>query len=314
MSLVPPGTPESNEAVSDETLHFDYPGSDIALRSCDTHDFRVPKLYIDNCSPVLRKLIRCASNVSDIPTEEPLPVVQLPESGVTLYSLLTFIFPVIPILPSTAENIMELLAAAQKYQMDSVLNHIRGTIALQDPPFIRPETAFHHYFLAQRHELHQEAVQAARVTLRFSMTIEDLGDKLGSPGRTGAYLHELWKYHKRVRADLQSSVLKFRNSGLPDIVKDLLCTNAARRISSFPQWLDDYIESIADAPHLFDLSEFENERVRHIKNGTYRSVTCSCTDISSEVKRAFWEALTAVVRGSIAKARRTGMIRPRRDN
>ena len=45
--LVPPGTPQLNEVVvSDETLHFDYPGSDIILRSCDSHNFRMPKLYI----------------------------------------------------------------------------------------------------------------------------------------------------------------------------------------------------------------------------------------------------------------------------
>ena len=57
MSIVPPGTPESNEVVSDETLHFDYPGSDIILRLRDAHDFRVPKLFIINSSPVLRELI-----------------------------------------------------------------------------------------------------------------------------------------------------------------------------------------------------------------------------------------------------------------
>ena len=88
---------------------------------------------------------------------------------------------------------MELLAVAQKYQMDSVLSHIRSIIgARKDPPFIRPETAFQIYFLAQQHELHEEAVQAARVTLRLPMVIEDLGDKLDFPGMTGAYLHELF--------------------------------------------------------------------------------------------------------------------------
>jgi hypothetical protein len=122
--LVRPGTPESNEDVSDETLHFDYPGSDIVLRSCDSHNFRVPKLYIVICSPVLRMLIRSTSDVPNGERPEPFPVVELPESKATLYSLLTFIFPVTPILPSTAEKIMELLAVAQKYQMDSVLGHI----------------------------------------------------------------------------------------------------------------------------------------------------------------------------------------------
>ncbi|KAH9021000.1 hypothetical protein EDB85DRAFT_2293628 [Lactarius pseudohatsudake] len=290
---------EPNEVISNT---FDYPGSDsIVLRSCDSHNFRVPKFHIVIYSPVLQVLIRSVSNTSDVP----LPVVKLPESGATLYTLLTFIFPVTPILPSTIETTMELLAVAQKYQMDSVMSHIRGAIARQDPPFIRPETALHVYFLAQQHEHRQEALQAARVTLRLPMTIEGLGDKLDFPGMTGAYLHELWKYRQRVRTDLQSGVLEFRNSGLPDSVKRLRCSSPRSGSHSFPQWLDNYIKSIAEALPLFDLIEFENTRASHIKSeasNPYYSQSCSCVDIPSQVIRAFWEALTTVVHGTIEKA------------
>ena len=327
MSIVPPSpeSPAPNEFVSEETLHFDYPGSDIALRSCDSHNFRVPKLYIVNSSPVLRKLIRNVSNTSDVlngEEQEPLPVVKLPESGATLYNLLTFIFPVIPILPSTSEKVMELLAVAQKYQMDSVLSHIRGIIARQDPPFIRPETAICIYFLAQKHQLHQEALQAARVTLRLPMVIEELGDKSEFYDMAGAYLHALWKYHERVRTDLKSGVLEFRISGLPNGINDLRCKTSSHPSSgqgcgpppSFPRWLDSYIKSIADAPHLFHLIEFEDAWARHIqeKNRSYEG--CTCADISSKVIRTFWEALTAVVHETIEKVRRIGVARLYRDN
>jgi hypothetical protein len=320
MSIVPPGAPEFNEVGSDETLNFDYPGSDTVLRSCDTHDFRVPKLYIVNGSPVLRELI---SNTSDVPNceePEPLPVVKLPESGAMLYSLLTFIFPVAPILPSTAEKIMELLSVAQKYQMDSVLGHIRGTIARQDPPFIRPETALRVYFLAQEYELHKEAVQAARVTLRLPMTIEDLGDKLEFPGISGAYLHELWKYHERVRTDLRSRVLEFKSSGVfvlsgfPDDVKGLRCQSLYSYNHSFPRWLGNYIESIAEALHLFDPIEFENVSARHLKETAVSYNICSCVNIPSQTIRAFWDYLTAVVHRVIEKVRRTGVIMHHREN
>ncbi|KAI9441997.1 hypothetical protein BJY52DRAFT_473217 [Lactarius psammicola] len=179
MPVVLPGTPVPNEVVSDETLRFDFPGSDTVLRSCDSHNFRVLKLYIAHVSPVLRELLESAPNPSDTTHgEELLPVVELSESGVIIFSLLTFVFPVTPVLPSTTQKIMELLSVAQKYQMDLVLTHIRYAISRRAPPFIRPETAFHDYFLAQKHELHQEALQAARVTLRLSLTIEDLEDKL----------------------------------------------------------------------------------------------------------------------------------------
>ncbi|KAH9053903.1 hypothetical protein EDB87DRAFT_1689682 [Lactarius vividus] len=230
----------------------------------------------------------------------------LQERKTTLYSILTFIFPVAPVLPSTTEEILELLAVAQKYQMDSVMTHIRGSIARQDAPFIRPETALHVYFLAQEHELRQEALQAARVTLRLPMTIEGLEDKLDFPGMTGAYLHELWKYHQQVRTDLKSGVLEFKNSGLPyDLKKDLRCIPRRPTLQSsrfsFPRWLDDFIGSIAETPRLFDLIEFEDARARHIKDMTDDSM-CSCAVISSQVIRAFWEALTAVISGTIEKA------------
>jgi hypothetical protein len=327
----------------DETLHFDYPGSDTILRSRDSHDFHVPQLYLVNCSPVLRELehIRSVAKTSDVldgEEKDPLPVINLSESGATLHSLLTFIFPVAPTLPSTTEKVMELLAAAQRYQMDSVLRHVRGAISLQDPPFIRPETALHIYFLAQKYELRQEMLSAARSTLRLSimMTIEGLEDNIDF--MPGAYLRELWKYHERVRKDLASSLVEFRKSGAPKIVKNLhraLSPSGPPSITpnpnpqpvpvhpipqpvslqTIPQWLGDYIESLAEAPHLFDLIEFENVRARHIKNESTRPNTCQCAGVSNSVIRAFWDALTAVVHEAMEKVRRTGVsTRPRGDD
>ncbi|KAN0137921.1 hypothetical protein V8E53_004405 [Lactarius tabidus] len=304
-----PSAPANVVPEPEEMLHFDYPGSDIVLRSCDSHNFHVPKFYFINSSPVLRELIvQTVSNTSDITNGEgpvSLLVVSLPESRATLYYLLTFIFPVEPILPSTSEKIMGLLAVAQKYQMKSVLSHIRGIIgARKDPPFIRPETALHIYFLAQQQGLRQEAVQAARVTLRLPMVLEDLVDKLEFSDMTGVYLYELWKYHEHIRTDLKSGVPEFRNSRLPEGVKALRCEIPYSYTDSPSlQWLDKYIESIAETPHLFDLIEFENAWARHMKEieASY-SRNCSCVNISNQLRRDFWEALTAFVDGAIERA------------
>ena len=314
-NLLPRPPPQSlNEVVPDETSHFNYPGSDIVLRSRDSYNFPLPKLNIVICSPVLRNLIESVSNPHDVPTgEEHLPVVNVPESKETLYNILTFIFPVTPTLPSTVEKIMELLAVAQKYEMNSVMSHIRGAIALQDPPFLRLETAFHVYFLAQQYGLHREAVQAARVTLRFPMIIEDLEDKLDFPGMTGAYLHELWKYHEQVRNELKSALLEFRNTGLPDYGNGLMCIVPYHVISS-QQWLHDYINSIAQTPHLFDLTEFENAWTCYVQShGSFRGA-CSYRGIPSQDKRYIWEALTAVVHRTLEKVRRTGVNVPHLDS
>jgi hypothetical protein len=310
-----PDPPSSAEVALKETFHFSYPRSDIVLRSRDSHNIYVSKLYIVNSSPVLRELIQTVSNTSDVTNgEEPamLPIVELPESGAPLLSLLTFIFPVDPLLPPASERIMEVLAVAQKYQMGSILTHIRGAISRQNPPFFRPETAFHVYFLAQQQGLHQEAVQAARVTLRLPMVIEDLGDKLGSSGMTGAYLYELWKYHKHIRTDLKADVPMFKSFLLPVGMKALRCSTphsyGEGGTSSFPRWLDNYIESITEAPHLFDLIEFENSWARHIQEiEASCSRTCSCVKISSQLRRDFWEALTGFIDGVIERVRRASV-------
>ena len=147
-------------------------------------------------------------------------------------------------------------------------------------------------------------VQAARVTLRLSMTIEDLADKLDFPHVSGPYLHELWKYHKRVRADLKLALFEFRSTGFPDDVELLRCHSPRR-------WLDDYIESIGEAPHLFVLIEFTVAKARHIGHS---ESACSCVAVSNRVIPAFWEALTAVVRRTIEKVRRAGVIRPHLDD
>jgi hypothetical protein len=304
--------PAPNEVMSDETSqasHFNYRGSDIILRSRDSYNFRLLKAHIELCSPVLRNLILSISNPSDTPSDgeeqEPLPVVKLPESKATLYSLLTFIFPVTPALPPTAEGIMDLLAVAQKYQMDSVLCHIRAATAQKNPPFIRLETAFHIYCLAQQHELHREVVQAAQVTFRLPMVIEDLGDRLDSTGMTGAYLHELRKHHERVRTDLRAALLQFRSFGLPDNVKSLVCTPGSYNYTtpSFPQWLNDYINSIAEAPHLLDPIDFKSAWAQHFQPS---STICSCARIPREVIHSFWDALTTVVHTTIEKVCKIG--------
>ena len=113
MSTVPTG--ESSKA--DERLAnllFDYPGADIVLRSHDSHHFRVPKIYIINSSPVLGELIRRAldSPRTVAKAEVSLPVVQLQESGEILHCLLTFVFPLTPLMPSTLDEIMKLLSVA----------------------------------------------------------------------------------------------------------------------------------------------------------------------------------------------------------
>ena len=296
MSTVPPKTTSTIDESLANVL-FDYPGADIVFRSHDYRYFRVPKISVINCSPVLGKLIQKNSDSSD-PTNvvSLLPVVPLPEGSEILHCLLTFIFLVAPRIPLTHEDSMELLSVAQKYQMGTVLIHIRGSIAQQYPPPTSLEPALRIYSLAQKHALRPEALQAARAIISCSgpMTIEGFDNKLDI--MPGASLYELWKYHERVRAILASDITEFRKSGAHGTVTGIRCEKYSS--SHIPRWIDQYIESIGNTPNL-DLVEFNILMARHVKRTA--STICECASLSSQTLRDFWTELSSIVHGSFEK-------------
>jgi hypothetical protein len=293
-----------------ENFGFDYPEADIILRSCNSLEFRVLKLYILHSSPILCKEVLTSTNShssaaaitagskSDVDASS-LPVVQLSVKGPILFSLLTYIFPVAPILPSTVEETMELLSVAQEYKMDVVLTHIRNHIAQQEPPFIRDDTAFYIYSLAQKYGLRTEALMAAGSTLIFSpLTLDSLEDKLDM--MPGASLYELWKYHERVKQNLASDLEEFRTSHAREALGDSPCQSLTA--SGIPTWLDRYIEAIGSAPASFDRTEFYMAFSSHVRGVGYRGGGCTpCALMPRKETRAFWAALTSVVNRSIAK-------------
>ena len=137
----------SGLVISRENLLFDFPEADLILRSRDSYEFRVLKLYIIHSSPILREKVLLSPNPQPEPSVSANPavssveanapcVVQLPMDGAVLFSLLTFIFPVPPVLPSTVEQTMELISVAQLYKLDVALTHIKIHIDRQEPSFI----------------------------------------------------------------------------------------------------------------------------------------------------------------------------------
>lgn len=284
--------PPSNPDVFLENSLLDDPDADIILCSCDRQEFRVLKLYIIKVSPVLRELIQSALSSHDANATTSLPSIQLSDSGATLSSLLTFVLPVPPVLPSTIEQTMILLSAAQKYQMDLILSHIRVVIVSQDPPLIRTETAFQVYTLAQTYGLRQETLHAARTTLTFSFTLEDLESELSTT--PGVYLHELWKYYQKVRAYLTLDLTAFRTTGIPSEMVGRSCGYGTLAL------LGEYIDSIAESPARFDITQFHMFLSLHANAWGSR---CQCAQIPSKAIHAFWMTLTNVVHGCMTKVR-----------
>jgi hypothetical protein len=156
---------------------------------------------------------------------------------------------------------MELLSVAQKYEMGHILAHIRGIISLKNPPLICKSNALHVYSLAQKCGLREEVIQAARLTLKFTLTIENLEGKLDV--MRGDHLHELWRYHQRVQNNLVLNINGFRDSSAYKAMKSLNC--AFRHSSGIPKWIDDYICLIARTPSSFDVFEFQGALARHLQ-------------------------------------------------
>jgi len=226
-------------------------------------------------------------------TTPSLPSVQLSDSGAILSSLLSFILPMPYVLPSTIEQTMLLLSAAQKYQMEFIMSSIRAVIALQNPPFIRQETALRVYSLAQTHGFRQEALHAARATLTFSFTLEDLEDEIGATPLVD--LHGLWKYHHRLQTYLEDDLTAFRTTAIPSEMTDQLCSGGTLT------WLREYIESIMESPALFDITEFHMSLLRHARASRHEYDECECANIPSRAIRAFWMALTNVVHDCMSR-------------
>jgi hypothetical protein len=320
MSTATTETPPSGPVISLENLLFDFPEADVILRSRDSYEFRVLKFYIVQSSPILGEKVLLSPNAQPEPSASAILaesnpcVVQLPIEGAILFSLLTYIFPVPPVLPSTVELTMELLSVAQMYKMGVVLTHIRNHIARQEPPFIREETAFLIYSLAQKHGLRTEALEAARCTLSFSsLTIEDLAKENKLDMMPGAFLHELWKYHQRVRSNLKSDLEEFRKSDAVSILGDLNCYWPTS--SGLPHWLNMYIYNIGTTlvPAFLDLTDFHTGLAIHIQSRSSSGGCASCSGIPRKKIHAFWGALTAVVHGSIAKVRVSYVAHRRKD-
>jgi hypothetical protein len=291
-SPLPSNTLTSDEPRALENLLFEYSGADIILRSHDSQQFRVPKSYLVNSSPVLDKLIQKTLNTpGDAQGEALLPVVQLPQSGALLHSLLTFVFPVTPLVPSTAEQSMELLSVAQAYQMASTLVHIRASIAQQHPSSTQRDTALQMYSLAQEYGLRQEALQAAKNILKYPMNVEDMLELV-----QGGPLDALWKYYKKFQATLELDLRVFKASGARGTLTGLQCVDFGP--SHISGWLGDFIGSIGRAPNLFDVFEFNSALALHLSGSQNR---CACGSIPSQTMCNFWEALASVVHGSFEK-------------
>jgi hypothetical protein len=182
-------------------LCLNVPDANIILRSSDQAYFPVRKSVLAMSSPFFANLFS-APQSSDGELIDGLPVVQLSEDAGVLGILVSLLYPISPVPPSTYEEVFALLAACQKYDMASIQSYVRSEVKLGTFPAPFEAESFSAYANASRMGLVPEMENAARLTLGYPMTFESLGEALRS--FEGRALCNLVRYRQHCRGNLVS--------------------------------------------------------------------------------------------------------------
>ena len=187
------GTSEPPSAPS----RLDVPDANFILRSSDQVNFRVHKSVLAMSSPFFKDLLSLPQP-PDNELVDGLPVVQVPENAELLNSLVSLFYPTPPVIPRSYKEVFALLAACQKYDMESTRNYIRDDFRYNFPKPDKTE-AFSAYAIANSMGLGPEMRDAAHLTLELPMTFEFLGEQLRS--FTGSALRDLFRYRAALDDD-----------------------------------------------------------------------------------------------------------------
>ena len=213
------------------------PEADIILRSSDHVDFHVNRSALIASSPFFRDMFSLPQPRNDA-VPEALPVVHLSENAETLNSLISMLYAVAPEIPYWGGDILTLLAAATKYDMDAVQSFIRAEVKRKkslSSPFGFRGGAFYMYAVAYRKMLAPEMAAAARDTLRLPLTFRGLDFSLRL--FEGGALRDLADFRARSTSTFSSNLRSF--SGGPSKIW-VGCPAAERgnTTGSLPPWLE----------------------------------------------------------------------------
>lgn len=158
--------------------YSDMPNADVILRSSDLVNFRVHRLVLVTSSPVFRDMFSLPQPANDA-APDGLTVVCLPETAEVLNSLISMLYPVPPEIPHSIDNILDLLAATEKYDMGAVQSSIRAEVSRKK--LLSPTDSagvYHTYAVACSKRLVPEMEAAAQLSLDHALTFESVGEAL----------------------------------------------------------------------------------------------------------------------------------------
>jgi hypothetical protein len=153
------------------------PNADVILESSDFVRFSVNRSVLVASSPFFADMFSLPQPPKDVAHGE-LPVVNLSEDAEVLNSLVSILYPAPPEMPCSSDNILALLAAAAKYDMDGAQTSIREEISRRGLLSSTGAEAFRVYAVAYSKGPIPEVEDAARLTLGQPLTFGSLGDTL----------------------------------------------------------------------------------------------------------------------------------------
>ncbi|KAH9976044.1 hypothetical protein BJV74DRAFT_862308 [Russula compacta] len=183
----------------------------------------------------------------DEPSDE-LPIVPLSEDSEVLNSLISMLYAVPSEMPNSNNNVLSLLAAAEKYDMVSVQSSIRAEVSRRGLLSPTHAEAFRLYAIACRKRLVPEMETAARLTLDYPLTFISLGETLRS--FEGWALRDLSNFRLRCMDNLSShfkSLLDGRNGpskiwvGCPTVRTSGPEDDYENHDYRLPTWLEAYL-------------------------------------------------------------------------
>ncbi|KAL4264505.1 BTB domain-containing protein [Pleurotus pulmonarius] len=158
-----------------------------------------------------------------------IQVIPLPESPFVVDTLLQFIYPVPDPTISSLGELVDILAAATKYDCVAPIASLRRTLVSHT--FLRDEPT-RVYAIACRFDLHEEARIASRYTLDVNVLDCPLSDDLK---HISAYsYHQLLDLHRR----RGRAALELLKAG--DEIKCMQCNGNSFSVYSSPKWWSEF--------------------------------------------------------------------------
>ncbi|PBK67078.1 hypothetical protein ARMSODRAFT_338258 [Armillaria solidipes] len=191
-------------------LEFNSSDADVVLVGADDQKrrFAVHKCILSAASPVFKDMFMLPQAKA---TNDSLPVVDMVESSKVVFALLQFIYPVPNPVISSLDELVPVLAAAKKLDVDAAIDSLRNKLVISDHLENEPLRV---YAIAARFDLQEELRVAAKYTLKKNVLDCPLSEDLKHI--TAYDYHRLLDLHRRHSRAMQDALGPAANKELAE--------------------------------------------------------------------------------------------------